>query len=125
MVPGTNMTFAGIPRGKERADVITYLNTKSDKPVELPKQAAAPAAEKQAGPAGGAAGKPQPARGAPKPAIDPVGTSPGHRGSGRRSWPRRIDVRCGSAAGGQPSKNRHNRRSIVADLKAARSIACV
>ena len=48
MVPGTNMTFAGIPRGKERADVITYLNSKSDKPVELPKQAAAPAAEKQA-----------------------------------------------------------------------------
>ena len=25
-VPGTNMTFAGIPRGKERADLITYLN---------------------------------------------------------------------------------------------------
>jgi len=43
MVPGTNMTFAGIPRGKERADVITYLNSKSDKPVELPKQAAAAA----------------------------------------------------------------------------------
>ncbi|MEQ1651640.1 MAG: hypothetical protein ABL897_04050, partial [Hyphomicrobium sp.] len=31
-----------------RADVITYLNTKSDKPAELPKQAAAPAAEKKA-----------------------------------------------------------------------------
>ncbi len=61
MVPGTNMTFAGIPRGKERADVITYLNSKSDKPVELPKQAAAPAAEKQAAaPAGGDA-KPAPA----------------------------------------------------------------
>ena len=44
MVPGTNMTFAGIPRGKERAEVITFLNTKSDKPVELPKQAAAAAA---------------------------------------------------------------------------------
>ena len=27
MVPGTNMTFAGIPRGKERADVITFLNS--------------------------------------------------------------------------------------------------
>jgi len=40
MVPGTNMTFAGIPRGKERADVITYLNSKSDKPMELPKQTA-------------------------------------------------------------------------------------
>jgi cytochrome c len=42
-VPGTNMTFAGIPRGKERADLITFLNSKSDKPAELPKQAAAPA----------------------------------------------------------------------------------
>jgi cytochrome c len=41
MVPGTNMSFAGIPRGKERADLITFLNTKSDKPAELPKQAAA------------------------------------------------------------------------------------
>ena len=55
MVPGTNMTFAGIPRGKERADLITFLNTKSDKPVELPKQAAAPAAEKQASGPGGEA----------------------------------------------------------------------
>jgi cytochrome c len=43
MVPGTNMTFAGIPRGKERADLITFLNTKSDKPADLPKQAAAAA----------------------------------------------------------------------------------
>jgi cytochrome c len=41
MVPGTAMTFAGIPRGKERADLITFLNTKSDKPADLPKQAAA------------------------------------------------------------------------------------
>jgi cytochrome c len=48
VVPGTKMTFAGLSRGKERADVIAFLNTKSDKPVELPKQAAAPAAEKQA-----------------------------------------------------------------------------
>ena len=64
MVPGTNMTFAGIPRGKERADVITYLNSKSDKPADLPKQSAAPAAEKQA--AGGDA-KPAPAAAAPKP----------------------------------------------------------
>src|SRR3954468_24669029 len=53
VVPGTNMTFAGIPRGKERADVITYLNSKSDKPIELPKQAAAaaPAPTAAAGPA--------------------------------------------------------------------------
>ena len=40
MVPGTTMSFAGIPRGKERADLIVFLNGKSDKPVDLPKQAA-------------------------------------------------------------------------------------
>ena len=48
MVPGTNMTFAGIPRGKERADLIAYLNAKSDKPVELPKQTAAGAGRRHA-----------------------------------------------------------------------------
>ena len=26
-MPGTNMTFAGVPRGSERADLIAYLNT--------------------------------------------------------------------------------------------------
>jgi cytochrome c len=46
MVPGTNMSFAGIPRGTERADLITFLNTHSDKPVALPKQAAAADAPK-------------------------------------------------------------------------------
>ena len=46
MVPGTNMSFAGIPRGKERADLITFLNAKSDKPIDLPKQTAqAPAGD--------------------------------------------------------------------------------
>jgi cytochrome c len=40
MVPGTTMSFAGIPRGKERADLIVFLNKHSDKPVDLPKQAA-------------------------------------------------------------------------------------
>lgn len=40
VVPGTTMSFAGIPRGKERADLIVFLNGKSDKPVDLPKQAA-------------------------------------------------------------------------------------
>jgi len=46
VVPGTNMSFAGLPRGTERADVITYLNKQSDKPLELPKQAAAADAPK-------------------------------------------------------------------------------
>ncbi len=36
MVPGTNMIFAGITRGSERADIIAYLNTLSDNPAPLP-----------------------------------------------------------------------------------------
>lgn len=40
-VPGTNMSFAGITRGGERADLITYLNSHSDSPVNLPKAAGA------------------------------------------------------------------------------------
>jgi cytochrome c len=42
MVPGTNMTFAGLPRGSERADTIAYLNSLSDSPAPLPKAAEAP-----------------------------------------------------------------------------------
>jgi cytochrome c len=42
-VPGTSMTFAGLPRGSERADVIAYLNSKSDSPAPLPKAAEVPA----------------------------------------------------------------------------------
>jgi cytochrome c len=35
-VPGTAMGFAGISKDSERADVIAYLHTLSDKPVPLP-----------------------------------------------------------------------------------------
>jgi cytochrome c len=38
-VPGTLMTFAGIPSERQRADVIAYLNANSDKPEPLPKAA--------------------------------------------------------------------------------------
>ena len=41
-VPGTSMSFAGLPRGSERADMIAYLNSKSDSPQPLPKAAEAP-----------------------------------------------------------------------------------
>jgi cytochrome c len=41
-VPGTAMSFAGLPRGSERADVIAFLNAKSDNPAPLPKAAEAP-----------------------------------------------------------------------------------
>ena len=35
-VPGTAMGFAGIQKDSERADVIAYLHTLSDKPAPLP-----------------------------------------------------------------------------------------
>jgi cytochrome c len=34
------MTFNGLPRGAQRADVIAYLNSLSDSPKPLPKAAA-------------------------------------------------------------------------------------
>jgi len=45
-LPGTNMTFAGLPKGSERADVIAFLNSKSDNPAPLPKAAEAPSGSK-------------------------------------------------------------------------------
>ena len=45
-IPGTSMSFAGLPKGSERADVIAYLNSKSDSPAPLPKAAEAPSGSK-------------------------------------------------------------------------------
>ena len=39
-IPGTAMGFTGIQRDTQRADVINYLHTLADKPVDLPKAAA-------------------------------------------------------------------------------------
>ena len=36
-VPGTKVTFAGLPKTQDRANLLAYLNSKSDKPVDLPK----------------------------------------------------------------------------------------
>jgi cytochrome c len=35
-IPGTKMTFAGLPRGNQRADAIAYLNSLADTPKPLP-----------------------------------------------------------------------------------------
>jgi cytochrome c len=43
-IPGTAMTFGGLPREATRADVIDYLNTLSDNPKPLPTKAAENAA---------------------------------------------------------------------------------
>jgi cytochrome c len=67
--PGTKMTFAGLSRENQRADLIAYLDTLSDHPVPLPKAAqkegGAPAA--QAAPA---------APGAPAAAAQPNAQAP-------------------------------------------------
>ncbi|HLI11998.1 MAG TPA: cytochrome c family protein [Alphaproteobacteria bacterium] len=60
MAPGTKMTFAGIPDEQQRADVIAYLNTQSDKPEPLPKVTSAASAQ----PAQGAAAEPSPSKSA-------------------------------------------------------------
>lgn len=39
-IPGTNMTFAGLSRGQQRADVIDFLRSHADSPVPMPKAAA-------------------------------------------------------------------------------------
>jgi len=59
-IPGTAMTFAGLSRAEQRADVIDYLRTLADNPLPLPK-----AAEGGAPPAAGGepAKNPPPAAG--------------------------------------------------------------
>jgi cytochrome c len=69
-VPGTNMTFAGIPRGSERADLIAFLNTKADNPAPLPKAAATPPA------APAAAAPPADRQAATPPAASPQPAAP-------------------------------------------------
>jgi len=44
--PGTKMSFAGLPKVEERAEVIAYLRTLADAPAPLPDQAAIDAATK-------------------------------------------------------------------------------
>jgi cytochrome c len=62
-IPGTNMTFAGLSRGQQRADVIDYLHTLSDSPMPLPTAANAPAGGKPAeAPKAGAAPAPPAAK---------------------------------------------------------------
>ena len=54
-IPGTAMSFAGIKKPDQRADVIAYLNKNSDKPLPLPAPEAAPAEGAAAAPADGKA----------------------------------------------------------------------
>jgi cytochrome c len=65
-IPGTAMTFAGLPRDSQRADVIAYLRTLSDNPVPLPKPPAPPPSTANAAPPA------KPAEAPKAPAVQPA-----------------------------------------------------
>jgi cytochrome c len=80
-IPGTAMGFAGLPKPEDRANVIAYLNTLSDKPLPLPAPgaaaapaSAAPASAAEAAPASAApaSGEAAPASAAPQNNAAPV-----------------------------------------------------
>lgn len=80
---GTKMTFVGLPKAKDRANVIAFLNSNSDKPESLPalaatgeKPAAPPAAAKPAAGAKPAANGAKPAANEAKPAAPAPGAAP-------------------------------------------------
>jgi cytochrome c len=80
-VPGTTMTFAGIPRGAERADIIDFLRNRADSPMPKPQVAQSPAAapaEQNQAPAASAPNPPPAAaqRPAPAPARPPQPNAP-------------------------------------------------
>ena len=72
-IPGNKMSFAGISKPEDRANLIAFLNSKSDSPLPapaVPAEEAAPAADAAAAPADAAAA---PAAGAPAaPAAAPA-----------------------------------------------------
>ena len=79
-MPGTKMTFAGMPKAEDRANVLAYLHTLSENPEPLPAvtaqaqpAAGAPAKEPAGAPAPAtpAQGQPQPAKGQQPPAEPP------------------------------------------------------
>jgi cytochrome c len=66
-IPGTAMSFAGLTRPQQRADVIAYLNTLSDSPKPLPTETAGAPAE---------GAKPTAEAGKPAPAQQPGTSAP-------------------------------------------------
>lgn len=74
--PGTKMTFAGLSKPEDRANVIAYLNKQSNSPLPMPAAPAADAAPAAAAPAAGKDAAPAAAAGAkgaaPKAEAEPA-----------------------------------------------------
>lgn len=75
-VPGTKMTFAGLPREQDRINLIAYLRTNADSPAAIPAPAPKTAAPATPGPAAGAA-----AGAAPAAAGSAAGAAPANAGN--------------------------------------------
>ena len=75
-IPGTKMTFPGLPKLQDRANVIAWLRTLSDSPVPLPSDADIAAAQKAYDDAKAAAAKPaaRPPRPRQRGAAQPAAT---------------------------------------------------
>ena len=71
--PGTKMTFAGISNPQDRANVIAFLNTRSDAPQPLPAAPAEAADADAAKPGAGTGDGPQKAEKEPVPAPPAAG----------------------------------------------------
>jgi cytochrome c len=71
VVPGTKMSFAGLPSAQDRIDLLAWLRTQSDSPVPIPPPAPAGAKAPPAAPGGA---KSAPATPAP---AKPTPTKPG------------------------------------------------
>jgi cytochrome c len=74
-VPGTKMTFAGLPKVEDRADVIAFLRTLSDNPLPLPSAADIAAATKPVAAAQPAAAPAASTTAAAAPAAPSAGTT--------------------------------------------------
>ncbi len=70
-IPGNKMSFAGLSKPQDRADVMAYLNSKSDKPIPVPPAPAADAAAPASAPGANPAEKGPPADASPD-AATPV-----------------------------------------------------
>jgi cytochrome c len=94
---GTKMTFAGLSRPEDRANVIAWLNTQSDSPLPLP---AAPAAKPAAAAAQQAGQGAQGDKAKPQPVLNQAqaATAPGKSIGGEAAPP---------AASGAPAKTGH------------------
>jgi cytochrome c len=82
--PGTKMTFAGLSKPEDRADVIAFLNQHSSSPLPMPAPPAAPPGSETAG---GDAGKPAAAAEGDKAQKEPVPAAPGAKGGGEAAGP--------------------------------------